>query len=184
MLVNSWGSIWQTTIVWYGMGGNPGIHLVCFSVRLRLWAQALLSPGCIIRIPRLAKHFCIPCNDFEIASQQEVMYLFEILISTYRDGNEIGSIFCCKARLCTGHHLVFCFISDPEMEKAYVSTSWLQQSFPLCHLQRWIKPLLIELIQLASPYFTKKKLPEHTCKKRVMLRRRLFWPKKNCGKSA
>ena len=24
----------------------------------------------------------------------------------------------------------------------------------------------------------------HTCKKRVMLRRRLFWPKKNCGKSA
>ena len=25
---------------------------------------------------------------------------------------------------------------------------------------------------------------EHTCKKRVMLRRRLFWPKKNCGKSA
>ena len=25
---------------------------------------------------------------------------------------------------------------------------------------------------------------EHTCKKRVMLRRRLFWPKKICGKSA
>ena len=24
----------------------------------------------------------------------------------------------------------------------------------------------------------------HTCKKRVMLRRRLFWPKKICGKSA
>ena len=24
----------------------------------------------------------------------------------------------------------------------------------------------------------------HTCKKRVMLRLRLFWPKKNCGKSA
>ena len=24
----------------------------------------------------------------------------------------------------------------------------------------------------------------HTCKKRVMLWRRLFWPKKNCGKSA
>ena len=24
----------------------------------------------------------------------------------------------------------------------------------------------------------------HTCKKRVMLRWRLFWPKKNCGKSA
>ena len=24
----------------------------------------------------------------------------------------------------------------------------------------------------------------HTCKKRVMLQRRLFWPKKNCGKSA
>ena len=24
----------------------------------------------------------------------------------------------------------------------------------------------------------------HTCKKRVMLRGRLFWPKKNCGKSA
>ena len=24
----------------------------------------------------------------------------------------------------------------------------------------------------------------HTCKKRVMWRRRLFWPKKNCGKSA
>ena len=27
-------------------------------------------------------------------------------------------------------------------------------------------------------------LPYHTCKKRVMLRGRLFWPKKNCGKSA
>ena len=24
----------------------------------------------------------------------------------------------------------------------------------------------------------------HTCKKRVMLQRRLFWPKKICGKSA
>jgi len=27
-------------------------------------------------------------------------------------------------------------------------------------------------------------MKEHTCKKRVMWRRRLFWPKKNCGKSA
>ena len=25
---------------------------------------------------------------------------------------------------------------------------------------------------------------KHTCKKRVVLRRRLLWPKKNCGKSA
>ena len=30
----------------------------------------------------------------------------------------------------------------------------------------------------------KREMYKHTCKKRVMLRRRLFWPKKNCGKSA
>ena len=29
-----------------------------------------------------------------------------------------------------------------------------------------------------------RRIKVHTCKKRVMLRRRLFWPKKNCGKSA
>ena len=146
VLVNSWGSIWQTTIVWYGIGGksrNPLGLLFC--------ETASLSPGAFVS--RLNNKNSSTCETFlhslqlfwnRQSTQQEVMYLFEILISTYRDGNEIVSIFCCKARLCTGHHLVFCFISDPEVEKAYVSTSWLQQSRPLCHLQRWIKPLLIK----------------------------------------
>ena len=39
------------------------------------------------------------------------------------------------------------------------------------------KPFLFTTIEYTD-------ILHHTCKKRVMLRRRLFWPKKNCGKSA
>ena len=37
---------------------------------------------------------------------------------------------------------------------------------------------------LSWEYIGCKTSTNHTCKKCVMLRRRLFWPKKNCGKSA
>ena len=61
----------------------------------------------------------------------------------------------------------------------------LKSQFPCsskwCHLLTAvsIKP------NLDNAKFTHRKYSSnHTCKKRVMWRRRLFWPKKNCGKSA
>ena len=50
----------------------------------------------------------------------------------------------------TGRHLEFCFISDPEVERAYVSSEHIMASAIMASLPPWINPLLVELIQVAS----------------------------------
>ena len=52
-----------------------------------------------------------------------------------------------------------------------------------CDENTWYTVLVPKMANF-GPNLALRSILAHTCKKRVMLRRRLFWPKKNCRKSA